>query len=358
MSRRAASEHFALEHLRLPTQSPVAIMCSAGGPSGPPAASKLHRRGRLSLSDECPALCLLLQTVSVAVSVLTLTFISVDRWYAICFPLRFNSTTGRAKTAIAIIWLLALAFDIPELVVLRARGRDWDSVLLTQCEGSWSYDSEMVFHGAKSLLLYTLPLLFMSVAYFQIVRVLWRSDNIPGHDDHNGDVISSKQAGHHATFAPSGSVGSRRVPMAGNSTTEAQLRSRRKAAKMLVAVVAMFAICYLPVHLLNILRYTVDIPQNDTTSAISMLSHWLCYANSAVNPVIYNFMSGKFRAEFRRLFWTCAYGSNRYSPAPGAAPSAAMVARRGGARQRPGGGGAASSAGHEMRSLYRRGPGP
>jgi hypocretin (orexin) receptor 2 len=49
------------------------------------------------------------QTVSVAVSVLTLTFISVDRWYAICFPLKFKSTTGRAKTAIIIIWLLALA---------------------------------------------------------------------------------------------------------------------------------------------------------------------------------------------------------------------------------------------------------
>jgi hypocretin (orexin) receptor 2 len=50
-----------------------------------------------------------LQTVSVGVSVLTLTFISVDRWYAICFPLKFKSTTGRAKTAIIIIWLLALA---------------------------------------------------------------------------------------------------------------------------------------------------------------------------------------------------------------------------------------------------------
>ncbi|PSN49040.1 Orexin receptor type 2, partial [Blattella germanica] len=51
-----------------------------------------------------------LQTVSVAVSVLTLTFISVDRWYAICFPLKFKSTTSRAKTAIFIIWLVALAF--------------------------------------------------------------------------------------------------------------------------------------------------------------------------------------------------------------------------------------------------------
>jgi hypothetical protein len=33
----------------------------------------------------------------------------VDRWYAICFPLKFKSTTGRAKTAIIVIWLLALA---------------------------------------------------------------------------------------------------------------------------------------------------------------------------------------------------------------------------------------------------------
>lgn len=42
---------------------------------------------------------------------------------------------------------------------------------------------------------------------------------------------------------------------AANSSTMGQLRARRKAAKMLVVVVAMFAICYFPVHLLNILRY-------------------------------------------------------------------------------------------------------
>ena len=40
-----------------------------------------------------------------------------------------------------------------------------------------------------------------------------------------------------------------------NVTTEGQLRSRRKAAKMLVAVVIMFAVCYFPVHVLSILRY-------------------------------------------------------------------------------------------------------
>ncbi|KAL1115281.1 hypothetical protein AAG570_007312 [Ranatra chinensis] len=73
---------------------------------------------------------------------------------------------------------------------------------------------------------------------------------------------------------------------------------------MLVAVVLMFAVCYFPVHFLSILRYTVDIPQNDTTAALSMMSHWLCYANSAVNPLIYNFMSGRYSVH---------YCINRYS---------------------------------------------
>ncbi|KAJ9574925.1 hypothetical protein L9F63_007891, partial [Diploptera punctata] len=86
-----------------------------------------------------------------------------------------------------------------------------------------------------------------------------------------------------------------------NTTTEGQLRSRRKAAKMLVAVVVMFAVCYFPVHLLSILRYTMNIPSSDVMVTIALLSHWLCYANSAVNPVIYNFMSGEFIHMFTLL---------------------------------------------------------
>ena len=137
-----------------------------------------------------------------------------------------------------------------------------------------------------------------------------------------------------------------------NASIEMQLRSRRKAAKMLVVVVIVFAVCYFPVHLVNILRYwsdkpiataitkfnlllssyypschgsgtifffpsyptarptlrncfffflllhsfryTVKLPQNDYTVAAALISHWLCYFNSAINPVIYNFMSGKW----------------------------------------------------------------
>ncbi|XP_063905594.1 orexin/Hypocretin receptor type 1-like isoform X2 [Zophobas morio] len=233
------------------------------------------------------------QSVSVTVSVLTLTFISIDRWYAICFPLKFKSTTGRAKTAIAIIWIVALACDIPEMIYVTTIPRvdEVDTVLLTQCAPTWSVETDTIFFISKMVMFYLIPLLFMSVAYLQIIRVLWKSGNVP-----------------HQIMDASGGGGGRQVntfAMNMNASTEGQLRSRRKAAKMLVAVVVMFAICYFPVHLLSILRKTVGLKNSDGNRAFSLISHWLCYANSAVNPIIYNFMSGKFRREFRSSFAKC-----------------------------------------------------
>ncbi|XP_065167250.1 orexin/Hypocretin receptor type 1-like [Atheta coriaria] len=226
---------------------------------------------------------LYLQTVSVTVSVLTLTFISIDRWYAICYPLRFKSTTRRAQTAICVIWLVSLCLDIPELIVNETRSFNHklniDTVYFTQCVATWSSQVERNVQISRMLLLYFLPLMLMSIFYVQIIRVLWQSGTVT----HNGI------AGRHFNFS-----------MVSNASTKGQLRSRKKAAKMLVSVVGMFAICYFPVHLLSLMRLMVRLHSSDFNNAIAMISHWLCYANSALNPLIYNFMSEKFRKEFKR----------------------------------------------------------
>uniref|UniRef100_A0A182Q9T1 G-protein coupled receptors family 1 profile domain-containing protein n=1 Tax=Anopheles farauti TaxID=69004 RepID=A0A182Q9T1_9DIPT len=234
------------------------------------------------------------QTVSVTVSVLTLTFISIDRWYAICFPLRYKPRPERAWRSIALIWLIGFLSDLPEFLVLTTRRKKlrFDIKLFTQCVATWDNETEKTFYIVKFVLLYTLPLLFMTVAYFQIVRVLWRSDTIPGHRESR-----NQPCGIHSTRTTLNCVG--------NTSTMGQLRARRKAAKMLVAVVIMFAGCYFPVHMLNVARYTVDIGQSDIVAVLSLFSHWLCYANSAINPVIYNFMSGKFRREFKNALEKC-----------------------------------------------------
>ncbi|KAL1400508.1 hypothetical protein pipiens_007378, partial [Culex pipiens pipiens] len=180
-------------------------------------------------------------TVSVTVSVLTLTFISIDRWYAICFPLRYKPRPERAWRSIAVIWLIGFLSDLPEFLVLTTRRKKlrFDIKLFTQCVATWDNEKEKTFYIVKFVFLYSLPLLFMTVAYFQIVRVLWRSDTIPGHRESR-----TQPCGLHGTRTTLNCVG--------NTSTMGQLRARRKAAKMLVAVVLMFAGCYFPVHMLNV----------------------------------------------------------------------------------------------------------
>jgi hypothetical protein len=75
-----------------------------------------------------------------------------------------------------------------------------------------------------------------------------------------------------------------------------QLIARRKAAKMLISVAVLFAICFLPVHLLNIMRFAAPAQLmsilGSYLSMVFQFSHVIVYVNSCVNPLIYNFMSG------------------------------------------------------------------
>lgn len=68
---------------------------------------------------------------------------------------------------------------------------------------------------------------------------------------------------------------------------------------MLAVVVVLFAVLWMPYRTLVVVNSLVDRPY---------LDHWFLlfcrtciYLNSAVNPLIYNAMSQKFRAAFRKI---------------------------------------------------------
>ena len=44
----------------------------------------------------------------------------------------------------------------------------------------------------------------------------------------------------------------------------------------------------------TIIRYTVGLPQNELVTVASLVTHWLCYFNSAINPIIYNIMNSEY----------------------------------------------------------------
>ena len=76
---------------------------------------------------------------------------------------------------------------------------------------------------------------------------------------------------------------------------------------MLVTLVVVFAVCWLPVHLFNLV---IDLQpsvldrirtQQDERLYIGIfyICHWLAMSNSFANPVIYCFLSDSFRVSVR-----------------------------------------------------------
>lgn len=84
------------------------------------------------------------------------------------------------------------------------------------------------------------------------------------------------------------------------------LQSRRRIIRMLIVVVLAFALCHLPFHARKVWQYwSPKWAQYQAGSVFSNLftpiTFLIMYANSAINPILYAFMSKKFRMSFKDL---------------------------------------------------------
>ncbi|XP_070194142.1 orexin receptor type 2-like [Littorina saxatilis] len=199
------------------------------------------------------------QKVSVFVSVLTLTAISIERWMAICQPFMFRQTTVRARRIIGVVWLISLSCAVPDLVGMTLHAMPHGLM----CQPSWSHEAEELHILLIFVFFYLVPLVIMTFTYVRVALCLWRSGSMGDNDE------------------------------AAASVPRAQMQLRRKKAKMLIVVVLLFAVCYLPLYLFFIFMVTglLEYLPREALPLLAMLAHWLCYFNSSVNPVIYNFMS-------------------------------------------------------------------
>ncbi|KAG8307118.1 hypothetical protein J6590_031516 [Homalodisca vitripennis] len=114
------------------------------------------------------------QAVSVSVGVWTLVAISLERYFAICRPLKSRrwQTQFHAYKMIAVVWASSLAWNVPILLVSRLQamrtGRH-------KCREDWpTLTSERVFNIFLDMILLLIPLVIMSLAYSLIVSKLWK----------------------------------------------------------------------------------------------------------------------------------------------------------------------------------------
>ncbi|CAL8070702.1 unnamed protein product [Orchesella dallaii] len=81
------------------------------------------------------------------------------------------------------------------------------------------------------------------------------------------------------------------------------LKSRRGIVKMLIVVVLAFAVCHMPFHARKVWQYMSSTYQGGSafSQVFTPLTFLVMYVNSAINPILYAFMSKKFRMSFRDL---------------------------------------------------------
>ncbi|CAL1528107.1 unnamed protein product, partial [Lymnaea stagnalis] len=249
-----------------------------------------------------------LQNVSSVCSVLTLTTMSLERYYAIRHPMRakYVCTAGRAWRVTCVLWTLSIILAMP-IIFQRVHKLVGVKVKAYWCINNW----ESVFYSRlyevyMLLLMLIVPLLIMTFAYVSIIRELWTMASLRS-------SMTSKNANGgstHSTPASSPGRNSERSPVFRSQSVNRDGeddKTKIQVIKMLVAVIVVFILCWAPILISNTLTAFgyIDTLNYGYLKPMRQVFYLMSYANSCINPVIYGFMSKHFRSTFYHALCTC-----------------------------------------------------
>ncbi|CAD7677161.1 unnamed protein product [Nyctereutes procyonoides] len=236
----------------------------------------------------CKAVHLLIYLTMYASS-FTLAAVSVDRYLAVRHPLRSRAlrTPRNARAAVGLVWLLAALFSAPYLSYYGTVRYG----ALELCVPAWEDARRRALDVATFAAGYLLPVAVVSLAYARTLRFLW------------------------AAVGPAGAA------------AEARRRATGRAGRAMLAVAALYALCWGPHHALILCFWFGRFAFSPATYACRLASHCLAYANSCLNPLVYALASRHFRARFRRL-WPCGRRHRRHRARRRVRPATAGPAGR------------------------------
>uniref|UniRef100_A0A3B3V2U5 Gastrin/cholecystokinin type B receptor n=1 Tax=Poecilia latipinna TaxID=48699 RepID=A0A3B3V2U5_9TELE len=275
-----------------------------------------------------------LMGVSVSISTFSLVAIAIERYSAICNPLKSRAwqTRSHAYRVIAATWVVSLLVMVPYPVfnVLKSFPKG-NGTVGNMCRLDWpSEQAEQTWYVLLLIILFFIPGVVMIIAYGLISRELYRGIQFelsqnketagqkngvgratagPSDDDDGCYIQVSKKpsfAVELPTLSSSTTTILNKAERARSNTSEAKLQAKRRVIRMLMVIVALFFICWMPLYSVNTWKAF------DNKSAESALSgapisfiHLLSYTSACVNPIIYCFMNTRFRKALLSTFACC-----------------------------------------------------
>ncbi|KAJ1063019.1 hypothetical protein K5549_005048 [Capra hircus] len=207
-----------------------------------------------------------LQVVLLYASTYVLVSLSIDRYHAIVYPMKFlQGAEKQAKILIIIAWSLSFLFSIPTLIIFGKRKLSNGEV---QCWALWPDDSYWTpYMTIVAFLVYFIPLTIISVIYAIVIRTIWVKSKA------YETVISNCSAsdGKLCTSYNRGLISKAKI----------------KAIKYSIVIILAFICCWSPYFLFDILDNFSLLPNTKERFYASVIIQNLPALNSAINPLIY-----------------------------------------------------------------------
>ncbi|XP_010879381.1 probable G-protein coupled receptor [Esox lucius] len=244
---------------------------------------------------ECQ-LYIFLNVSLIAASIFTITAISVERYYYIVHPMRYEvkMTPKLASAVMALVWVASALLGLATVLGWPSHG-SLGSVSATLCSLRWGLRGHrLAFSILFTVSCFCLPAAVIFAVYcnvYKVARVAARRHGpLPSwsssHPKNRSDSVSSQTTIITTRNAP------RRLhhhrPFGGG-----------KAALTLVIIVGQFLICWLPYFAFH-LHLTINNPPEIPTELGETIT-WLAYSSFAVNPFFYGLLNRQIREELCKL---------------------------------------------------------
>ncbi|TSQ69507.1 Mu-type opioid receptor [Bagarius yarrelli] len=215
-------------------------------------------------------------------SIFTLTIMSVDLYIAVCHPVRALKfrTPVKAKIINICIWILSSAIGIPVMIIAVTRVTDDGKTIcmLKFPDPERYYDR--VTKICVFVIAFVVPVLVISICYGLMILRLKSVRLLSGSKEKDKNL--------------------------------------RRITRMVLVVVAVFIICWTPIHIFIIVKTFIEIDQKNPLVIISWhLCIALGYVNSSLNPLLYAFLDENVKRCFREccLFFRSYMEQCRFFPA-------------------------------------------
>uniref|UniRef100_A0A8C7WY71 Mu-type opioid receptor n=1 Tax=Oryzias sinensis TaxID=183150 RepID=A0A8C7WY71_9TELE len=198
-------------------------------------------------------------------SIFTLTTMSIDRYIAVCHPVKALDfrTPRNAKIVNICNWILSSAIGLP-VMFMAATAKSHPKIVdckLIFPHPSWYWDTLLKI--CVFIFAFIMPVLIITICYGLMILRLKSVRMLSGSQEKDKNL--------------------------------------RRITRMVLVVVAVFIVCWTPIHVFVIITALINIPSSTLQTITWHFCIALGYTNSSLNPVLYGYLDENFKRCFREF---------------------------------------------------------